>query len=132
MTSDNQMQDLHSSILHLAPETFSEQLERLVLGNNARSVFKGHIQMPQIAMRCEANQQCRCIMLGEKSRVQIMPTLDITADDVACSHGAAISDLDENAIFYLASRGISRMVRFDNLVEISVITCIFLRNQEKC
>jgi len=47
-------------------------------------------------------------MLGQKSRVQAMPTLEIQADDIQCSHGASIADLDENAMFYFATRGVDR------------------------
>lgn len=51
-------------------------------------------------------------MLGDRAKVVVIPTLEITADNVVCSHGAAIADLDENAMFYLASRGIDRNVRY--------------------
>ena len=49
-------------------------------------------------------------MAGEKARVIAMPTLEITADNIECSHGASVADLDENSMFYLASRGVSRLV----------------------
>jgi Fe-S cluster assembly scaffold protein SufB len=50
------------------------------------------------------------MMLGEKAKLIVMPTLEIQADNIQCSHGAAVSDIDENSMFYLASRGISRKV----------------------
>lgn len=102
--------DLHSSIIHNAPETYSDQRHHVLLGEGGRGVFKGHIRIPSHGQKSEANQQCRTIILGERARIQAMPTLEISANDVACSHGAAIADVDENALFFLSSRGIGYQV----------------------
>lgn len=101
---------MHSSIIHTAPETYSDQKHNILLGEAGRAVFKGHIRIPSEGQKSEANQQCRSIMLGDQGRVQIMPTLEITANDVSCSHGAAIADVDPNALFFLATRGIDYQV----------------------
>ena len=67
-------------------------------------------------MICSGVLSC---MAGEKARVVAMPTLEITADNIECSHGASVADLDENSMFYLAARGVSRMV---------VVWCILFFN----
>ena len=67
-------------------------------------------------MICSGVLSC---MAGEKARVVAMPTLEITADNIECSHGASVADLDENSMFYLAARGVSRMV---------VVWCILFLN----
>ena len=59
-------------------------------------------------MQADSDQLCRTLMLGDRARVVAMPTLEISADDITCSHGAAVCDLDENALFYLGSRGVNR------------------------
>jgi Fe-S cluster assembly protein SufD len=51
------------------------------------------------------------VLLGTRARLQVMPTLEISADDVACSHGTSVADMDENSMFYLSARGIDRQVR---------------------
>ena len=83
-----------------------------MLGEKGDVVFKGRIRIPKIAQKTEADQLCRSLMLGKRSTLNAMPTLEITADDVVCSHGASVADLDENSMFYLASRGIDRQVRY--------------------
>ena len=73
-------------------------------------MFKGRIRIPKHAQETDSDQLCRSIMLSDKARVIAMPTLEITADNVVCSHGASVADLDPNSLFYITSRGISRPV----------------------
>jgi Fe-S cluster assembly protein SufD len=100
--------DLHSSITHDAPSALSRQQQRNVIGDKGEAIFKGRIRIPKHAQLTDSDQICRTIMLGDRARVIAMPTLEITADNVVCSHGASVADLDENSMFYLASRGIDR------------------------
>lgn len=79
-------------------------------GSRGEAIFKGRIRIPAQAQGADADQLCRSIMLGRRARLQAMPTLEISADKVACSHGASVADLDENSLFYIAARGISRQV----------------------
>jgi Fe-S cluster assembly protein SufD len=104
----DQSLDLHSSISHLAPSATSRQKQRNVIGERGEAIFKGRIRIPQQAQLTDSDQQCRTIMLGERARVVAMPTLEISADNVVCSHGASVADLDENSMFYLSARGIDR------------------------
>ena len=108
LSNSRQSHDLHSSIVHSARECMSSQQHRNVIGTRGESVFKGRIRVPKVAQKTDSDQLCRSLMLGEKARVVAMPTLEITADDVVCSHGASVTDLDENSLFYLAARGIDR------------------------
>lgn len=108
MSQNYQSLDLHSSIHHFAEETTTNQEQRIILGHNGRGIFRGHIRLHEIAQNSTADQLCRSMMLGDQGRLQVMPQLEIQANQVKCSHGAAVADLDTNAMFYLASRGISQ------------------------
>jgi len=108
LSRDDHVLDLHSAVEHLAPDTKSVQNQKILLGEYGKGVFKGFIHIPTVAQRTDAAQLVRTVMLGQKSRVQAMPTLEIQADDIQCSHGASIADLDENAMFYFATRGVDR------------------------
>lgn len=104
----DQSLDLHSSIVHLAAGQNSRQQHRNVVGNKGTAIFKGRIRIPKVAQQTDSEQLCRSLMLGERARIIAMPTLEITADDVTCSHGASVADLDENSLFYLSARGVNR------------------------
>lgn len=106
LAGQRQSLDMHSSILHGAPSATSRQQQRNVVADRGEAIFKGRIRVPQEAQLTDSDQLCRSVMLGRRARVIAMPTLEITADNVECSHGAAVADLDQNSMFYLASRGI--------------------------
>lgn len=63
----------------------------------------------QIAQKTDAQQICRTLLVSDKARVTVMPTMEIIANDVKCTHGAAIADLEDEELFYLMSRGISKI-----------------------
>lgn len=109
MSSTNQSLDLHTSISHLNASTHTVQNQRMILGSRAEACFKGRVRMPAISEEGSAEQNCRSLLLGQRVKLHVMPTLEISSDQVSCSHGAAVSDLDENSLFYLGSRGISRL-----------------------
>ena len=71
-------------------------------------MFKGRIDVPQLGQRTNADQLCRSLVLDDGAAVDAMPSLEIVADDVKCTHGATVADLDEESIFYLESRGLAR------------------------
>eukprot|EP01035_Chromulina_nebulosa_P019077 gene19077-24903_t len=108
LAGEKQSLDLHSSILHDTDSANSKQQQRNIIGDKGEAVFKGRIRMPHHAQRSSSEQLCKSLMLGDRARAVVMPTLEIVADNVECSHGAAIADIDENSMFYLASRGIDR------------------------
>jgi Fe-S cluster assembly protein SufD len=110
LAGDKQSLDMHSNILHDARACTSRQQQRNVIADRGEAIFKGRIQIPKHAQLTDSDQLCRSIMLGKRARIIAMPTLEITADNIVCSHGASVTDLDENSMFYLAARGIDRQV----------------------
>lgn len=66
-------------------------------------------QTQQIAQKTDANQLCRTLLVSDKARVTVMPSMEIIANDVKCTHGATICDLEDEELFYLMSRGISKI-----------------------
>lgn len=94
-------------VQHLARHCTSRQLVKGVLGGAAHGVFLGHISVPEGADGTNASQTNRNILLSPGARVDTRPRLEILADDVKCSHGATVGDLDEAALFYLQSRGLT-------------------------
>ncbi len=91
---------------HLKPENTSSQLYKGIVDDEADAVFNGHIHVAKDAQKTEAYQTNRNILLSENARVTTKPFLEIYADDVKCSHGATVGQLDPEALFYLRSRGI--------------------------
>lgn len=98
--------DTTTDIEHLAPCTFSEQLVKGVVGGDAKGVFQGKIHIAPHAVKTEGKQLHRALLLTDSAEVDVKPELEIFADDVKCSHGAASGQLDEDALFYMRSRGI--------------------------
>ena len=77
-----------------------------ILAGRARAVFNGKILVRQDAQKTDAKQTNRALLLSDEAQVNTKPQLEIFADDVKCTHGAAIGQLDEDAMFYLRARGI--------------------------
>jgi Fe-S cluster assembly protein SufD len=97
--------DNHTAIDHSAPYCGSRQLYKGVLGGRARAVFNGKVIVRPGAQKTDAQQTNRNLLLSNEATVDTKPQLEIFADDVKCTHGAAIGQLDEEAMFYLKSRG---------------------------
>ena len=91
---------------HAYPNCFSNELFKGILDDSASAVFNGHILVRRDAQKTNAYQNNKNILLTDKATVNTMPFLEIYADDVKCSHGTTIGQLDQNALFYLKSRGI--------------------------
>ncbi len=98
--------DTTTNIEHLAPNTISHQLVKGVVGGDAKGVFQGKIHIAPHAVKTEGNQLHKALLLTDTAEVDVKPELEIYADDVKCSHGAASGELDENQLFYMRSRGI--------------------------
>ena len=94
-------------INHAAPECQSRELFKGVLDDHASGVFNGHIKVHRDAQQTNAFQTNKNILLTDKASMDTKPFLEIYADDVKCSHGATIGQLDSEALFYIRSRGIS-------------------------
>ena len=91
---------------HQVPETSSRQIIRNVLSDASRSVFQGGISVHPDAQKTDASQSSRSLLLSAAARADTKPELRILADDVKCAHGATVGSLDQDALFYLLSRGI--------------------------
>ncbi|MDD2324551.1 MAG: Fe-S cluster assembly protein SufD [Alphaproteobacteria bacterium] len=98
--------DIVSTVWHNAPLGTSRQIVKSVLDGKARGVFQGKIYVAKGAQKTDGYQLCRALLLSAQAEMDAKPELEIYADDVKCSHGTAIGDLDEEALFYLRSRGI--------------------------
>jgi len=93
---------------HLAPNAKSDLLYKGALDDHARAVFRGIIRVHKGAQQTDAYQTNRNLLLSENARADSLPNLEIEADDVRCSHGATIGELDQEHLFYLMSRGLRR------------------------
>lgn len=98
--------DNHLHVEHIAPRTFSDQFYRGVADDRGRGVFNGKVEVHKDAQKIEANQASNNLLLAKLAEIDTKPELEIYADDVKCSHGATIGQLDNNMLFYLQSRGI--------------------------
>lgn len=103
----NQIVDNHTSIDHAYPNCETHELFKGILHDSSRGVFNGHILVRQIAQKTDSKQTNRALILSSDALMNTNPQLEIFADDVKCTHGATIGQLDEQQLFYLRSRGIS-------------------------
>ncbi|MEH1938526.1 MAG: Fe-S cluster assembly protein SufD [Nostoc sp.] len=106
MISGKQLGDTHSAIALNHPHSMSKQLHKCIVGDRAHAVFNGKVLVPKPAQLTNAVQMNRNLLLSSKARVDTKPQLEITADNVKCAHGATVSQLEDDEIFYLQSRGI--------------------------
>jgi Fe-S cluster assembly protein SufD len=104
----NQQANTHLTVRHASPNCKSFQLYKGILAGRAKSVFNGRIIVDQDAQKTDAKQSNRNLLLSDDAVVNSNPQLEIFADDVRCTHGSTVGQLDEEAVFYLRSRGIGR------------------------
>ncbi|WP_026965949.1 Fe-S cluster assembly protein SufD [Algoriphagus terrigena] len=101
--------DNHTNVDHTIPHAESNELYKGILADQSRGVFNGKIFVRQDAQKTNAFQQNNNILLSEDATVNTKPQLEIWADDVKCSHGCTVGQLDEEALFYLQARGIDKL-----------------------
>ena len=101
-----QLADTHSVISHNYPHGSSKQLHKCIADGRSHAVFNGKIQVAKLAQQTDSAQLSRNLLLSGKARVDTKPQLEIFADNVKCAHGATVSQLDAEEIFYLQSRAI--------------------------
>ncbi|HHF7372858.1 Fe-S cluster assembly protein SufD [Legionella bozemanae] len=107
--AEGQHVDHHTTVQHLVPSCSSEQDYKGILTGRSRAVFNGKVFVAKDAQHTDAKQQNKNLLLSANAEVDTKPQLEIFADDVLCSHGATVGQLDEEALFYLATRGIGRL-----------------------
>jgi Fe-S cluster assembly protein SufD len=107
IANKNKIVDIHSRISHNYPECFSSQFHKNLVSDKGHAIFAGKVQVHSGSFNTESEQLCKTLLLSSTSRIDAMPILEINNDNVKCTHGATVSDLDKNQIFYFQSRGIS-------------------------
>jgi len=102
----DQVLDQQTFVDHQKPDGKSDQFFKGLLAGNSRGVFRGQVRVCRDAQRTDAHQTNKNLLLSDTAKVDVQPQLEILADDVKCSHGAAVGQLQEDTLFYLRSRGI--------------------------
>ncbi|MGH7766650.1 MAG: Fe-S cluster assembly protein SufD [Candidatus Binatia bacterium] len=106
LTHAQQHIDNHTRIDHVKPQCASRELYKGIMGGKSRGVFNGKIYVHKTAEKTDARQTNRNLLLSEEAWIDTKPQLEIYNNDVKCSHGSTIGQLDEDALFYLRARGI--------------------------
>jgi len=106
LPKENQHHDNPTLIEHIAPHCTSRQLYKGILGGHGRGVFNGRVVVGHEALGSDASQTNKNLLLSDTAVVDTRPRLEILTDDVRCTHGASVGQLDEDAVFYLRSRGV--------------------------
>jgi Fe-S cluster assembly protein SufD len=104
LIGDRQLADTHSCMAHDHAHGASRQLHKCIIGDRAHAVFNGKIKVAKAAQLTDSAQLNRNLLLSSKAKIDTKPELEILADNVKCAHGATVSQLDAEEIFYLQSR----------------------------
>ena len=107
LANQKQLIDNHTTIHHAKPHCESHELYKGILDGQARAVFNGKIIVAIDAQKTDAKQSNKTLLLSDEAQINTKPELEIFADDVKCTHGATIGQLDTEALFYLRSRGLN-------------------------
>jgi len=117
LAATGQSHDTYTHIDHLMPSTTSAQIFRTIADSRGKTSFQGKISVEKDAQKVTADQSFKALVFDKTAEANAKPELEILADDVKCSHGATIGALDDQAIFYLTSRGIEPATARRMLVE---------------
>jgi Fe-S cluster assembly protein SufD len=109
--------DTRTAIDHAKPHANSHELYKGILSGNSSAVFNGKIIVRKDAQKTDAKQTNKNLVLSENATINTKPQLEILADDVRCTHGATVGQLDADSIFYLQSRGIGKADARTMLIE---------------
>jgi len=112
-----QHMDHHTWVYHDAPHGTSQQDYKGIVSDAAHAVFNGQIHVARHAQKTLAQQQNKNLLLSKQAEVDTKPQLDIAADDVQCTHGATVGQLDSDALFYFATRGIGIQEATEYLIQ---------------
>ena len=100
--------DHHTTIEHIAPHTKSELNFRVALKDKARSAYTGNLKIAHEAVKSDAHQENRNLLLSEDAKAESIPELEILTNDVIrCNHGVTVGQVDKDQVFYLMSRGLT-------------------------
>jgi len=106
MLDGEQHCDHQTQVIHAQPNTFSRELYKGILDGRSHGVFNGKVYVRPIAQKTDGKQTNNTLLLSETAHVDTKPQLEIYADDVKCTHGATVGQIDQSALFYLKSRGL--------------------------
>lgn len=106
LVGDNAHIDVTTVLEHNVPNTNAEELFRNVVAGDGHGVFQGQIKVAQPAQKTDAQMACNTLLLTDEGDFSAKPELEIFADDVICAHGATVTDIDDDQLFYLRARGI--------------------------
>ena len=106
LLGDSQHGDVTTVVAHDAPHCASRQTVKNVLTDRSRGVFQGRIEVARAAQKTDGYQMSQALLLSPDAEIDCKPELQIYADDVKCSHGATVGELDDEQLFYLRSRGV--------------------------
>jgi Fe-S cluster assembly protein SufD len=109
MLSGDQHCDHQTQIIHAQPNCFSRELYKGILDGTSHGVFNGKVYVHPIAQKTDGKQTNKTLLLSEGAKADTKPQLEIFADDVKCTHGATIGQIDQQALFYMKSRGIDKV-----------------------
>ena len=107
VTKDNEQIATYTKIMFNGPNGFLDQINKSLANDRSHSIFEGSIIVPKIAQKTDASQLSRNLLLSNNAKIDTKPQLEIIADDVKCKHGATISQLNEEELFYMRSRGLT-------------------------
>ena len=107
LVDGTRLMDSHTSLDHAVPHCTSHQMYKGILAGKSRAVFNGRILVRPDAQKTDARQTNRALLLSDEAQINSNPQLEIFADDVKCTHGAAIGQIDAEAMFYLQARGLT-------------------------
>lgn len=117
LVNRQQIADTHSAVFLNHPHGVINQLHKTIVDDRAHAIFNGRIVVPQAAQMTDATQLNRNLLLSSKGRVNTKPQLEIVADNVKCAHGATVSQLEADEIFYLRSRGLDETTSRNLLID---------------
>jgi Fe-S cluster assembly protein SufD len=107
MLDGEQHCDHQTRIEHAQPNTYSREVYKGILDDRSHGVFNGKVYVHPVAQKTDGKQTNNTLLLSDQARIDTKPQLEIFADDVKCTHGATVGRLDETALFYMKSRGVS-------------------------
>jgi len=116
--------DNYMHVVHASPHCSSRQFYNGILDGHAHGVFHGRIVVHKDAQKTDAKQTNRNLLLSDDAQIDTKPQLEIYADDVKCTHGATIGQIEENALFYLRSRGIDEISARKFLLQAFASECL--------
>lgn len=104
--TDKQEIEINSDVVHEHSNTTSLMKARMIIGGRAKADYRGTIKISKNAAGCSAHQRTDVLLLGDEAKCAALPILEVENDDVRCSHGASVGQINEEQLFYLLSRGL--------------------------